>query len=56
MHEDGNTLSFAQFQEYLDSTVKDRKINVQTHFLERIQDMMIDTFLSARRTLNPNNR
>ena len=56
MHEEGNTLSFDDFQKYLDETDKKRKIDIKSHFVERIQDIMIDTFLSARRTLNPSNR
>lgn len=33
-----------------------RKIDIKQDFIQRIQDIMIDTFLSARKTLNPNNR
>lgn len=56
MFEEGNTLSFAEFQQYLDETDKERKIDIQKHFIERIQDIMIDTFLSARRAMNPSGR
>lgn len=56
LFEEGNTLSFDQFQEYLNNTVKDRKIDIERDFIQRIQDLIIDTFLSARRTMNPKNR
>lgn len=56
MFEEGNTLSFDEFQKYLDETDKKRKIDIKRDFIDRIQDIMIDTFLSARRCMNPNNR
>ena len=56
MHEEGNTLNFEEFQAYLDETDPDREVNVKEHFLDRIEDIVIDTFLSARKQLNPNGR
>ena len=55
-HEEGNTLGFEEFQKYLDETFKDYKIDIQEHFMPRIHDIIIDTFLSVRKELNPNNR
>lgn len=35
---------------------KEHKIDIEEHFVSRIQDIVIDTFLSVRKSLNPNNR
>ena len=55
-HEEGNTLSYGDFQAYLTETFKEHKIDIEEHFLQRINDIVIDTFLSVRKQLNPNNR
>jgi hypothetical protein len=31
-------------------------LNVEEHFLKRIKDLMIDVYLSVRKTINPNKR
>ena len=43
-HEDGNTVGFEAFQEYLDETFPEHKLNVEEHFLKRIQDLMLDVY------------
>ena len=48
-------MSFEDFQKYLNKTEKNRTIDIKRDLIERIQDLIIDTFLSARRTLNPKN-
>jgi hypothetical protein len=54
--EDGNTLSFEKFQEYLDETYPDLDINVYDHFLTRIKDIVIDVYLSGKDEFNKNKR
>ena len=56
MHEDGNTLNFEQFQEYLDKEFKDKQVDINEHFIPRIHDIIIDTFLSVRTQMNPHKR
>ena len=55
-HEDGNTLSFDDFQAYLDEILPDLGINVEEHFVARIKDLVIDTFLSVKDEINPRKR
>lgn len=55
-HEKGNTLTFTQFQKYLDETNPKDGINIEKHFTPRINDIVIDTFMSVRKKMNPNNR
>ena len=31
-------------------------MNVEEHFIKRIKDLIIDTYLSIRKTINPNKR
>ena len=52
----GNTLTFTQFQLYLDETFPEHKLSIEEHFLPRMKDIIIDSFLSVRRKMNPNNR
>jgi len=40
----------------LDEEYGQFKVDVQEHIVKRIKDLMIDTYLSARKTLNPNKR
>ena len=54
--EDGNTLSFEKFQEYLDETYPDLTINVYDHFLKRIKDIVIDVYLAGKEEFNKNKR
>lgn len=55
-HEEGNTLSFAEFQQYLDDTLPQFNLSVDDHITPRMKDIIIDTFLSVRHKMNPNNR
>lgn len=56
VHEKGNTLSFESFQEYLEMEFPEYKINFWTHILPRIKDLMIDSFLSAKKTMHRGKR
>eukprot|EP01017_Pseudomicrothorax_dubius_P029577 TRINITY_DN3604_c0_g1_i1.p1 TRINITY_DN3604_c0_g1~~TRINITY_DN3604_c0_g1_i1.p1 ORF type:complete len:720 (+),score=168.57 TRINITY_DN3604_c0_g1_i1:850-3009(+) len=55
-HEDGNTLGFEVFQEYLDEKFPGHDVSVQRHIIRRIKDLIIDTFNCAKKSLNPNKR
>ena len=55
-HEDGNTVGFEAFQTYLDQNFGQYHLNVEEHFLKRIKDLMIDVYLSVRKTINPHCR
>lgn len=54
--EEGNQLSFAQFQQYLDLTFPDMKVSFDGHMLPRIKDLVIDCFAAATSNLNPSRR
>ena len=56
VHEKGNTLSFQDFQEYLDSEVPSYKLDFWKHVLPRIKDLMIDSYLSAKKTMHRGKR
>jgi len=47
-HEDGNTLGFEKFQDYLDREFPDFHLSVNDHFMMRIKDIIIDTILSVK--------
>ena len=51
--EDGNTIGFYKFIEFLNEEYKDYHINFEEHFIGRIKDLMIDTYLSVEKQLNP---
>ena len=53
-HEDGNTLSYADFQKYLDDENID--VDVYEDLVPRMKDIVIDTFLSVKTQINPNRR
>lgn len=55
-YEEGNTLSFQQLQEYIDQQFGKYGLTIQEHLMPRVKDIMIDSFLSVRRKMNPNNR
>lgn len=42
-HEEGNTVGFEVFQEYLDEMYPEYKLNVKDHFVTRMKDIVIDT-------------
>lgn len=56
IHEEGNTLSFPQFQAFLDESFPELGLDVGEHFLARMKDLAIDCFLSAKQALNPSKR
>jgi hypothetical protein len=56
LHEEGNTISFEQFQEYLDEMFPQYKLNFNRDFLQRMKDIAVDCYLSVKNTLNPNKR
>jgi hypothetical protein len=47
-HEAGNTLSFQDFQRYLDSQFPQYNVSVDDHLVPRMKDLMIDAYLSAK--------
>lgn len=55
-YEKGNTLSFADFQEYLNSEFPGHKLDFVQHFIPRIKDLMIDSYLSAKKTIHKGKR
>lgn len=56
VHEKGNTLSFDAFQEYLDATFPQYSINFFTQLLPRIKDLMIDSYLSGKKSMHKGKR
>lgn len=50
--EKGNTLSYSQFQSYLDSEFAEYKVNMEEHLVPRIKDLIIDTYLSSKKQLH----
>ena len=55
-HEEGNTLSYADLQEYFDEHYPQYNLNVEETILPRIKDIVIDSFLCVKNKMNPNNR
>jgi hypothetical protein len=55
-HEPGNTLSFEDLQKYIDEKYPQFEVNVHRDILSRMKDLIIDTFLSVKNTINPNKR
>ena len=47
-HEEGNTLSFEELQQYLDIKYPDIVISVKEHIIPRIKDLIIDTILAVQ--------
>ena len=43
-------------QEYIDQEFGKYGLKMEEHFIPRVKDIMIDSFLSVRRKMNPNNR
>jgi len=46
--EEGNTLSFDELQRYIDERFPQHKLDIHEHFMPRMKDIAIDTFLSVR--------
>lgn len=55
-YEKGNTLSFKDFQDYLNEDFSQYNLNFSEHFLPRIKDLMIDSYLSAKKTIHKGKR
>ena len=55
-HEVGNTLNYEDLQQYLDEHFPQYNLNVEELLLPRIKDIVLDTFLSVKKKLNPSNR
>ena len=53
--EEGNQLSFKQFQNYLDKHYSDKNINFYEDWLPKMKQMVKHSLMAARRKLNPNN-
>lgn len=51
IHEDGNTLSFTVFKDFL-RTEHSSSINFETHILSRMKDLMIDTYMATKNEIN----
>ena len=56
VHEKGNTLSFDEFQAYLDSDFPQYHLDFYQHFMPRMKDLMIDAYLSAKRIIHKSKR
>jgi hypothetical protein len=56
MHEKGNTLSFQSFQAFLDKEFPELKIDFWQHILPRMKDLMIDSFMSAKKHIRKGKR
>lgn len=54
--EDGNQLSFDQFQEYLDSTMPQREFSVKNNLYTQIKEKVNLSMQSVRKKLNQNDR
>ena len=53
VYEDGNTLTYKDLQEYLIKTYKQRDLRLEEFFSPRVHDLIIDSCLSNKRTMNP---
>lgn len=50
-HEEGNTLNYAEFQDYLDANKSN--IDIATDLVPQMKDIVIDTFLATKKIMNP---
>ena len=53
--EEGNQLSYKQFQEYIDTHYADKNINFYEDILPKMKNMVKHSLIAARKKLNPNN-
>lgn len=51
-HEVGNTVSFAEFQAFLNEEYRDLQVDIAEHMIPQMKDIVIDTLLSAKKELN----
>lgn len=54
-YEDGNTMSFEDFSNYLNSTFSN-KIDLNKDLIPRMHDLIIDVFLASKNRVNPEKR
>ena len=54
--EEGNTLSFNQFQRYIDEHHGERGVSVREDLVPRMQNMVVDSIMATRSHLNRGNR
>ena len=54
--EEGNTIEFSVFKEYLKEKFPELNIDFDAKIISRIKDMMIDSYLSVKSELNPSRR
>ena len=55
-HEQGNTVLFDVFQKYLDEIYPQYNVSIKDHLLPRMKDIVIDTILATKHSLNYYNR
>jgi hypothetical protein len=55
-HETGNTLSFEAFQQYLNDKFPQFSLDVDKHFVRRIKDLIVDSYLSAKKAIQSSKR
>jgi len=55
-HEDGNTLPLESLDEHLKTEFPEHNIQIETHVMPRIKDLIIDTILCTKKNLNCANR
>ncbi len=51
--EDGNQLSYADFQEYIDSEFPNKRVSVKDHLYKKMKEFVNIALLSVRKKLNP---
>ena len=56
LHEEGNTVSFQQFEQYIKEQFPNYNLEFDRDFLQRMKDIAIDCYMSVKQTLNPNKR
>ena len=56
IHEEGNVVSFEEFQQYLNEQFPQYDLDFNRDFLPRMKDIAIDCYLSAKNTINPTKR
>eukprot|EP00826_Nyctotherus_ovalis_P045450 TRINITY_DN5036_c0_g1_i27.p1 TRINITY_DN5036_c0_g1~~TRINITY_DN5036_c0_g1_i27.p1 ORF type:complete len:387 (+),score=98.58 TRINITY_DN5036_c0_g1_i27:377-1537(+) len=54
--EEGNTIEFPIFKQYLKQKFPEYDIDLDKHIMGRIKDLMIDSYLAVKSELNPNKR
>jgi len=55
-YEDGNQMSFKEFQAYINSCFSNKKINIERDIVSQIKNIIRKSYLSVRDKINPENR